>query len=382
MIERYGLRATRHHLLLTLLQGLALTLVFTWSAARIFQGLPAGDTGAAQLAMIAAYPVAAMLLVLFWRGLEPELNRADLDFVATIARRALSPLVASWAAAGAVTHALWLRGYVHDGVLPFAPVLVLGAMSTLVAWGQLVAIVWFTRWQVRAVRHAAQTLAQLAPDHEPHELVRIRQWLQWRQGNGPPVPTSLIRGTLFPGLPRKPWYDKRELAWWEKLESSYGIIRGELLAVYERREGFRRYNPYGTEDKNWRVFALFKDNRKDAANCAQCPRTVEVIEEIVGGVTRDVVVSVLEPGAYIAPHRDSGNQFLTCHFGIDIPENAEIRVGQESRPWIQGEPIVFDTSFEHEAWNHSRRPRIVLLFEVLHPALTAVERAYFARLFR
>jgi aspartyl/asparaginyl beta-hydroxylase (cupin superfamily) len=382
MIELYGLRATRHHVRLALLQGLALTLVFTWSAVRMFQAAPEMDTGVAQLAMIAAYPVAAMLLALFWRGLEPELSRVDLDFAATITRRVLCPLVAGWAVAGAITHALWLRGHIHGTVLPFVPVLALGALSTLAAWGQLGAIAWFLRWQREGVRHAARTLEQHAREHEPRALARIRQWLQWWQGDAPPVPTTLIRGTLFPGLARKPWYDKRDVPGWEALESAYGVIRSEILAVYAQQEGFRRYNPYGTEDRNWRVFPLFKDNRKHAANCARCPRTVEVIEQLIGGVTRDVVVSVLEPDAYIAPHRDSGNQFLTCHFGIDVPEGCEIRVGAESRPWIQGQPIVFDTSFEHEAWNHGQRPRIVLLFEVLHPELTTVEREFFARLLR
>ena len=42
---------------------------------------------------------------------------------------------------------------------------------------------------------------------------------------------------------------------------------------------------------------------------------------------------------------------------------------------------MVDDSFDHEAWNHSARHRTVLIFDVWHPALTAIERHALARLF-
>jgi aspartyl/asparaginyl beta-hydroxylase (cupin superfamily) len=36
---------------------------------------------------------------------------------------------------------------------------------------------------------------------------------------------------------------------------------------------------------------------------------------------------------------------------------------------------VFDDTIEHEAWNDSDKVRVVLLFDVWHPHLTAPERA-------
>ena len=40
----------------------------------------------------------------------------------------------------------------------------------------------------------------------------------------------------------------------------------------------------------------------------------------------------------------------------------------------EGEPFVFDDSFEHEAWNEDpEHSRIVLIFDVWHPDLTPEE---------
>jgi aspartyl/asparaginyl beta-hydroxylase (cupin superfamily) len=70
--------------------------------------------------------------------------------------------------------------------------------------------------------------------------------------------------------------------------------------------------------------------------------------------------------------------------GIVIPENCAIRVADEIRGWQEGRVILFDDSFEHEAWNRSERDRSVLIFEVWHPVLepaeiVAIERFFDAR---
>ena len=41
------------------------------------------------------------------------------------------------------------------------------------------------------------------------------------------------------------------------------------------------------------------------------------------------------------------------------------------RSWVEGRATLFDDSFEHEVWNPSIRPRVVLLIDVWHPQLLA-----------
>ena len=55
-----------------------------------------------------------------------------------------------------------------------------------------------------------------------------------------------------------------------------------------------------------------------------------------------------------------------------------LRVGNETRPWREGELVVFDDSIEHEAWNLSKKLRVVLLFDIWRPELPDRERALVA----
>jgi aspartyl/asparaginyl beta-hydroxylase (cupin superfamily) len=61
---------------------------------------------------------------------------------------------------------------------------------------------------------------------------------------------------------------------------------------------------------------------------------------------------------------------LRCHLGIEIPGNCGVRVRGEARTWEAGRCIVFDDSFEHEAWNHSAQRRVVLIIDFWHPGLS------------
>jgi aspartyl/asparaginyl beta-hydroxylase (cupin superfamily) len=65
---------------------------------------------------------------------------------------------------------------------------------------------------------------------------------------------------------------------------------------------------------------------------------------------------------------------LICHLPLIVPDGCGLRVGNETRCWKVGEALIFDDSIEHEAWNESREPRVVLLFDVWRPELTMEER--------
>ena len=84
--------------------------------------------------------------------------------------------------------------------------------------------------------------------------------------------------------------------------------------------------------------------------------------------------SVLKPGAHIPPHTGVVNVRLVCHLPLIVPPDCGIRVGSETRGWKEGECIVFDDTFEHEAWNKSGQTRVVLIFDIWNPYLSASER--------
>ena len=69
------------------------------------------------------------------------------------------------------------------------------------------------------------------------------------------------------------------------------------------------------------------------------------------------------------------NARLVVHLPLIVPEGCGFRVGNETRQWVPGKAWVFDDTLEHEAWNDSDKLRVVLIFDIWHPHLTAAERA-------
>jgi aspartyl/asparaginyl beta-hydroxylase (cupin superfamily) len=87
-----------------------------------------------------------------------------------------------------------------------------------------------------------------------------------------------------------------------------------------------------------------------------------------------IYVSRMRASTHIHPHRGPTNLRVRCHLGISVPDgDCAIRVGAETRHWRDGECLVFDDTFEHEAWNHTADDRIVLIVDMWHPGLSATE---------
>ena len=91
--------------------------------------------------------------------------------------------------------------------------------------------------------------------------------------------------------------------------------------------------------------------------------------------------SLLRPRTRIPPHVGVSNVRLVTHVPLIVPEACGFRVGNETRAWVEGQAWIFDDTIEHEAWNPTDQPRVVLLFEIWQPALTAAERNDIGRLF-
>ena len=91
--------------------------------------------------------------------------------------------------------------------------------------------------------------------------------------------------------------------------------------------------------------------------------------------------SLLQPGAHIKPHTGLFNTRLICHVPLIVPRGCQIRVGNETREWEEGKALIFDDSFEHEAWNRSAEARVVLIFEVWRPEISADERRALTAMF-
>jgi aspartyl/asparaginyl beta-hydroxylase (cupin superfamily) len=194
----------------------------------------------------------------------------------------------------------------------------------------------------------------------------------------------------FPRLPAIPFFEREFFPWLGKLEAATDVIRQEFERVYaEDRTTFGPYMriPAGAPVNQWRdlnnspawsTFFLWRDGKRDDANCARCPDTAALLETLPlcdqQGFAPTAMFSVLAPKTSIPPHTGSSNTRLILHLPLVLPGQCRFRVGNETREWKMGEAWVFDDSIEHEAWNDSDQPRAILIFDVWNPLLSAAER--------
>jgi aspartyl/asparaginyl beta-hydroxylase (cupin superfamily) len=180
-----------------------------------------------------------------------------------------------------------------------------------------------------------------------------------------------------PGLRAKPWYDPSEIPAAGVLQSHWSTIRKELEGVLERRRGFQPHTKDVTLlTPGWKSFHLKFAAAPEPEALEMCPRTVEIVENLPGqlrGQGDMAMFSAVDPGGHIRAHCGPWNTRLTIHLGLIVPSGCELRVATETRRWVEGECLVFDDSFEHEAWNRGDRTRFVLLVDVWHPDLTTLE---------
>jgi len=223
---------------------------------------------------------------------------------------------------------------------------------------------------------------------------RFRESLEIMAGRKqiyPQAPT----GYYFPGLAPIQYFDTSQFDWVPAIEAATGAILEELNGLLA--DGLEGFRPYIQSDPNrprvddnalldsaeWSTRFLSENGRIDEATVARCPRTWEAVQSapqprIANSPT--AMFSLLRPGARIAPHTGMVNTRLTCHLPLVVPPGCGFRVGNEVREWEVGKLLIFDDSIEHEAWNGSDRDRVVLIFDIWRPELSAQERREVAAL--
>jgi aspartyl/asparaginyl beta-hydroxylase (cupin superfamily) len=197
----------------------------------------------------------------------------------------------------------------------------------------------------------------------------------------------------FPELPQIEFYEHDQFPWAVALERETSAICEELRGILQAADRFAPYmqpdpnrpvfNTNGLlNDPSWSACHLIKGGEEVAENAALCPLTMKALRRLplcrIKGRTPTALFSLLRPGTHIPPHHGFLNTRLICHLPLIVPPGCELRVGNETRPWREGEVVIFDDSIEHEAWNRSQQLRVVLLFDIWRPELTDKERALVA----
>lgn len=168
------------------------------------------------------------------------------------------------------------------------------------------------------------------------------------------------------------FYDIPDFPYLKSLTSNFDVIKSELLNLINsnhEQQWLRTFPDYVKSEKNkaWKVFSFVFFNMKFLKNAQLCPKTAEIIYNIPEIISCDY--SYLDANAHILPHQGYSRMILRCHLPLVVPneELCAIRVGDETMHWKEGDLIIFDDSFEHEAWNKSNEKRIVLMFDIPNP---------------
>ena len=193
-----------------------------------------------------------------------------------------------------------------------------------------------------------------------------------------------------PRLPAIPFFDRGHFPWLEQLEAETEAIRKELsVLLTEGLPGFAPYVDYepGTPENQfkelnrsdrWSSLWLWRDGKRQKSAITRCPHTAGVLEQLPladqPGFAPTALFSALAPHTRIPPHTGSTNARLLVHLPLILPGPAGFRVGNERREWRIGEAWAFDDTIEHEAWNDSDETRVILIFDIWNPLLSAAER--------
>jgi len=211
----------------------------------------------------------------------------------------------------------------------------------------------------------------------------------------PPDPMQRPRVLYVPDLPTAPFLDATLQPWTPRLREAHTQVREEALSVLlegraledfiKVRDGDRIDNYLGGLQPSWDAFFFYRHGKRYDENHHRCPRTSALLESIdlvrIPGQTPEICFSVLAPGTHILPHHGVTNARTVMHLPLIVPPQCALNlVERGTHHWVEGEPVMFDDTFLHEAWNRSDSPRVILLMDCWNPHLTTAEREAVARL--
>ena len=183
---------------------------------------------------------------------------------------------------------------------------------------------------------------------------------------------SIIEWQISRNVESKVFFTKEEFQWIKKIERNYPLILNEYFSI-KAAEGLSDINEISNEQdivierNSWNFFPLRLYGVNINENISKAPKTYETLQCIPNVTT--AFFSVLKPHKLIKPHRGAYKGYLRMHLGVNIPdENAcGIRFDDYTYHWKNGEAVIFDDTFVHDAWNNADKERVILYVDFIRP---------------
>lgn len=231
-------------------------------------------------------------------------------------------------------------------------------------------------------------------DFGRHELRRVLKALQGYLGElelQPNDPRQRPKFFFMPDLPEGPYHDPALQPWCSLLQQNWLRIRQEACQVLAEDTGFEsflglqpgqlapQYVSGASATPAWDAFFFYRHGQRFDANHQRCPVTSALLEEMelcrIANQAPEICFSLLRAQSSIMPHYGVTNTRLVFHLPLVVPADCALNiVDGESHAWVEGRPMMFDDTYQHEAWNRSNQDRMILLMDSWNPHLSLPER--------
>src|SRR5262245_20729792 len=143
--------------------------------------------------------------------------------------------------------------------------------------------------------------------------------------------------------------DSNQFPFIRELEASWNEVRQECVGLPGSTfEPWVQREMYG---EGWSVYGLIAFGKRIEGALRSCPRTAALLTQVPGLTTAGF--SRMAAGTHIKPHVGWVHTVYRLHMGLVVPPDCSMRMRAETRPWREGECLVFDDTVELEAWNRS-----------------------------
>jgi aspartate beta-hydroxylase len=192
----------------------------------------------------------------------------------------------------------------------------------------------------------------------------------------PDDPRQRPRFLYFPDIPSTPFLDPFLRPWGKKLADAFPEIRAEAaqLRADQVQQQLNGAAPNTTRD----AFFFYRRGQRYDDNHLRCPRTSAVLESAdlcrIRDQTPEICFLMMAPGARVAPQYGVTNMRVVLHLPLIVPGDCALGIiDGDVHQWKEGELMMFDDTFQHEAWNRSDQTCVNLLMDAWNPHLTEVE---------
>ena len=172
----------------------------------------------------------------------------------------------------------------------------------------------------------------------------------------------------------RPVFETTDFPWAAPIEAHWRDLRGELDSVLSNLATIPAFHELSKEqaglskDDGWRTYFFYAYGFRAEDHCAACPETARWLQTIPGMTT--AFFSIFTPGQHLPPHRGTFKGVLRYHLGLLVPEPRDrvaIRVHDQVCHWQEGRSLIFDDTYQHEAWNRTEGTRVVLFVDFIRP---------------